>query len=324
MRKAAFRRNYCSAPQRWINALKPAELLRTMTENYADILRQIEHSPDLTKAAILAKLRSRLSLEEFGDLMFQMPMRDFPKISALLPSMASQETQILWTGNHGKALLDVSLTFVRSVAWQYKYLTGRPLDGVSMLDFGCGYGRLARLMYYYTDSKNLFGVDPWINSVQLCRESGLGENFRQSEYLPAALPLPATKFQFIYAFSVFTHLSRAAAAAAMNVCRRYIADDGVFLITVRPAAYWDVESVKQDIGDTAGLLASHRQEGFAFRPHDQFDKDGNVVPGDENSTYGDTSMTLDWIRDNFPDWRIRSVECPLADPFQDYVYLQPK
>ena len=185
-----------------------------------------------------------------------------------------------------------------------------------MLDFGCGYGRLARLMYYFTDPENLFGVDPWDRSIEICRADGLGENFRQSEYLPDSLPVLRTDFDFIYAFSVFTHLSRRAAERALDVCRRNIAADGVMLITIRPAEYWDLDASIHGLADTSQLRAAHRRTGFAFSPHHRSAVDGDV-------TYGDASMTIAWLADTFPRWRIKMVDRSLEDPYQIYVFLCP-
>jgi len=135
--------------------------------------------------------------------------------------MASAQVQNQWTGDNGLPLLRQSANFVRSAVFTFGRLTGRTLNGASILDYGCGYGRLSRLMYYFTDPQNLFGVDPWDQSIDICRQDGLGVNFLQSHYVPETLPLPRADFDLIFAFSVFTHLSLRSTSAAFNVCRRY-------------------------------------------------------------------------------------------------------
>jgi SAM-dependent methyltransferase len=289
-----------------------------MFEYVREALYEIEASistPSLK--AVLPRLRSRLGLDDFGELMWSMPLQEFPKLSQALPRMASTDVQTQWTGAHGLSLLRQSANFVRSATYNYTKLSGRLLDRASILDYGCGYGRLARLMYYFTDPENLFGVDPWDRSIEICHEDGLDANFRLSEYLPESLPLPRGNFDFIYAFSVFTHLSLRATWKALEVCRRYIASDGVMLITIRPIEYWDLDTSIHGLRDISPLHAAHREQGFAFSPHNRPAVDGDI-------TYGDTSMTFEWIEANFPQWRITTVDHSLEDAFQIYVFVQPR
>ena len=287
-----------------------------MLEHALEALVRIEAeirtpSPD----AVLPPLRRALGLDDFGELMISLPMAEFPMLSRALPPMASETIQNEWTGANGIALLRHSAAFVRTVAYSYTRLTRRPLDGARMLDYGCGYGRLARLMYYFTDPANLFGVDPWDRSIEICREAGLGANFLLSDYLPRSLPVPDIRFDLIYAFSVFTHLSPRAIAASLAACRRAIAADGVLVITVRPVEYWDAPLYAQQ--DMSALRATHRATGFAFAPHQRPPVDGDI-------TYGDTSMTAGWLAANFPDWEVVGTDRSLDDPYQIYVFLRPR
>lgn len=257
----------------------------------------------------------QLGLEDFGELLASMPDSTFPNLSRVLPRMASAEVQTKWTGTHGLSLLKQTSNFVRSAAYNFIRLTGRPLDGAQLLDFGCGYGRIARLMYYFTDPERFIGVDPWDRSIELCHQAGFGENFRRSDYLPKSLPVGDTKFDLIYAFSVFTHLSERATRQALDTLRYYVRDDGVLLITVRPIEYWAVSH--PDHGDMVAQMSRHRRYGFAFLPHNRERIDGDI-------TYGDTSMTPEWLVAEFPRWRLAGLDRSLDDPYQVYLFLQPR
>lgn len=288
-----------------------------MFEYARNFVRQVE--TDLTKLSLeyaLSLLRQGLGIDDFGELMLSMPNPEFPLLSRILPQMASAEIQMQWTGASGLYLLKQTCNFVRSAAYNFSRLTGRSLNAASILDYGCGYGRIARLMYYFTDPECLVGVDPWDRSIAICRDYGLGENFRQSDYLPRDLPVGEKSFDLIYALSVFTHLSSRATRLAMDVCRRYIAPDGVLLITIRPIEYWSLDTSVHHLSDTKALQEAHRIGGFAFSPHARDTVDGDV-------TYGDTSMTTEWIAANFPRWRIASLDRSLDDPYQLYVFLRP-
>jgi len=248
--------------------------------------------------------------------MISMPLHEFPQISQVLPRMASAEVQTEWTGNHGIPLLRQSCNFVRSAAYNFARLAGRPLDNAAILDYGCGYGRLARLMYYFTDPDKLFGIDPWDRSIEICHADGLGDHFRQSDYLPESLPVPRADFELIYAFSVFTHLSMRATMKAFETSRRYIAENGVLLITVRPVEYWNADpNIPRDLTPQLGI--AQQEHGFAFRPHQRPDVDGDV-------TYGDTGISIDWLEDRVPHWTVAAVDRSLDDPYQIYVFLRPR
>jgi SAM-dependent methyltransferase len=262
---------------------------------------------------ILTRLRP-LGLRDFGALFISLPNPNYPKLSAQLPRMASDQVQLNWTGNTGYPLFLQTHAFVDAVAAASLKYRNRPLNGARMLDFGCGYGRIARLMYYYSNYADVIGVDPWDESIRICREDGLGDNFIQSEYLPKTLPVNG-HFDFIYAFSVFTHTSERVTRTCLNTLIDYLAPGGLAVITIRPVDYWAKHNYDAATGNREVLVADHNARGFAFLPHDRAPIDGEVV-------YGDTSMTIDWLEAAVPSLKICGTERPRADPLQVYVYLQ--
>lgn len=263
---------------------------------------------------ILAFLRGRLSLDAFGLLLIGLPREDLPALSRLLPRMASDETQRNFTGNSGEVLLGQTVSFVRALAYNYAALRNRSLSGARIMDYGCGYGRITRMLYYFADPEAIWAMDPWDLAVGLCREAGMLGNLAQSDYLPRSLPAPEGAIDVMFAFSVFTHTSRNATDAALSALRRHIAPNGLLAITVRPPEYW---AANPDYAPQAAAYQDrHAAEGFAFAPHGR-----DTVEGE--ATYGDTSMTLDFIAHNYPDWRIEAVDWALADPYQRYVFLTP-
>ena len=74
--------------------------------------------------------------------------------------MPSDIIQTNWTGNHGTSLLSQTVAFVESLVTGYRELTGRSLETARVLDFGCGWGRIIRLLYKYVGYENIFAVDP--------------------------------------------------------------------------------------------------------------------------------------------------------------------
>lgn len=280
-----------------------------------DVINDAERSAD-SLATALPPLRRGLGLGDFGELMISMPTGQFPNLSRALPRMASAEVQNQWTGSNGLTLLHQSVDFVRSASFNYTAATGKTLNGASVLDYGCGYGRLARLMYYFTDPDRTFGVDPWDQSIAECEKAGLGSNFRLSDWLPKTLPVSGP-FDFVYAFSVFTHTSPRATLAALKACRRYVAPDGLMLITIRPVEYWRLDKTVHGLDDGSSMIKVHERNGFAFSPF------RHLAPVDGDLTYGNTSMTIGWIETNVPMWRVVAVDRSHHDAYQLYVALRP-
>jgi SAM-dependent methyltransferase len=280
------------------------------------ILSMIENelSTSSSRIDVIKKLR-RLTFTDFSLFLLSMPNTNYPKISSKLPKMADDDVQRSWTGASGITLLQQSMDFLRVATFGFAEINERGLKKSKILDFGCGYGRLARLFYYFVDEEMFYGVDPWDKSLEICFNDGLTKNLYQSDWLPTSLPFANVKFDLIYAFSVFTHLSERATYAALNTLNKYLTDDGVLLITIRPPEYWDLDAnaIKQHKSDF--LKATHENEGFAFLAHNSEQIEGDV-------TYGDTSIKLEWLSEKFPHFKIVKTDYSLSDPYQLYVFLQ--
>jgi SAM-dependent methyltransferase len=246
---------------------------------------------------------------------------EFDAVRSMLPEMPPEQIQKNWNGSSGYDLLLQSCAFMRTLECGINRFTGRSLDGSKILDFGCGWGRLLRLLYKFTPPENIYGCDPWAQSLEICDESGITANLALSDYLPTELPFPNAKFDFIYSYSVFTHLSEKAALAAVTACRKHIADDGCLVITVRPRSYWDVHPDSQNsLVDKAEMIASHDRNGFAFTPHAV----GTPATVDGEITYGDTSITLNYMAQNWKDWDVIGTDHFLQDQYQMLVFLRPR
>ncbi|HEY4357713.1 MAG TPA: class I SAM-dependent methyltransferase [Acidobacteriaceae bacterium] len=290
--------------------IKLFEFVHTTLQAIEDSLNETS-----TRADVFSQLRS-VGLGNFGLSLLSLPNPDFPKISALLPRMASEEIQINWTGCAGTELYKQTLGFVRSISENYAAITRRSLKDAQILDYGCGYGRITRLMYYFTSEENIYGVDPWDRSVGICHADGLTKNILLSDRLPSTLPVPDSPFDLIFAFSVFTHLSENGTLTCLNTIAKYIKPDGLVVITIRPVEYWDIDRYANELSLVEQQKSIHRRDGFSFLPH----HDSAVVDGEK--TYGDTSLTLDWLQRSLTSLKIVGMDASPSDPYQIYVFLQ--
>lgn len=260
----------------------------------------------------IPQLFKKIPLDVFGELLLDAPT-NYPNIKSFFPDMVSNEVQAKWTGSHGDSLLQTSLAFIKTMAYGYVTLTGKNIENAKVLDYGCGWGRLIRLLYKLTPIENIYGVDPWDKSIEECIRHRLKGNIKKSDWVPESLPF-TEKFNLIFAFSVFTHLSPNTASTALRTLSNYIEPDGILVITIRPKEYWQFHEGGKL---SAAMLKAHEETGYAFAPH----KNRWVVNGE--ITYGDASISLDYLRENFPNWRVAQIEQNKVDLYQTVVFLRP-
>jgi hypothetical protein len=270
----------------------------------------------LQSPAEMFELLRGLPLDLVGQTLMHLSPEYEGPLRGKLPRMGSEEVQKNWTGASGYHLLQQTTAFVRAVEGGYRRFTGRALEGAMMLDYGCGWGRILRLMYRFTAPENLYGCDPWDRSIEICKDDGIIANLAVSDYLPKKLPFPEAKFDVIYAFSVFTHLSERSAKTAIDACRKSIKDEGLLAITIRPLSYWDAHQESQGKVNREKMKSLHTESGFAFTPHQRASVDGDI-------TYGDTSISLDYIAKNWKGWEVVGQDWQLHDPYQIIVFLKP-
>jgi SAM-dependent methyltransferase len=99
----------------------------------------------------------------------------------------------------------------------------------SILDFGCGCGRVIRHLDFL-DKTNLFGTDYNIDLIRWCTLN-LGFAFFTTNQLQPPLNYQDCKFDFVYAFSVFTHLPEELQVAWRDEIWRCLKPEGFFLMT---------------------------------------------------------------------------------------------
>jgi 2-polyprenyl-3-methyl-5-hydroxy-6-metoxy-1,4-benzoquinol methylase len=257
----------------------------------------------------------RLSLSDFGWFLMAPPPQYSATLS-LFPSMASKEVQLNWTGDQGAQLLQQSLLFVKSIEAAFPRVVGRPLRNATMLDFGCGWGRLIRLMLWFSHPDKIFGVDAWERSLQVCADHRVPGTLAQCARVIENLPFEDQKFDLIYAFSVFTHLSEEAMMRAQSAIRQRIKPDGLFVITIRPVEYWLDHPIRNS-ERYAKTLERHHAQGFAFV------RGWGDIGSDPEDSYGDTSMSFEYLQKKWGSWQVCGYDHNFADNMQIIVFLKP-
>lgn len=289
-----------------------------MHQEIREILFELDSQVPLLNTKQLQKKFENVPLEVFGSIQVDRPP-EFPNLMNWLPKMPSADVQTSWTGNTDHTLLRQSISFTRLSVGKYHELVCKPMSESNILDFGCGWGRLIRLLYKYVPVENIYGVDPWDQSLAICHSCNLHGNLYLSDYIPRTLPTPTNlKFDFIQAFSVFTHLSEKVTKTAIETLRDHLTDEGILVLTIRPKEYWTFmlnRNPNFSSDKINQLLDEHDQKGFAFCPHDREKIEGEI-------TYGDTSISLEYIRNSFNGLEIAGIEWSETDILQMIVFLR--
>jgi SAM-dependent methyltransferase len=114
--------------------------------------------------------------------------------------------------------------------------TGRNLESFSsVLDFGCGCGRVMR-QWASVSGPCFVGSDYNSALVGWCQQNLTFAEFKRNELVPP-LPFREGEFDFVYALSVFTHLSEPLQHGWMDELARVIKPGGLLLFTTRGDAW---------------------------------------------------------------------------------------
>jgi SAM-dependent methyltransferase len=172
---------------------------------------------------------------------------------------------------------------------------GRPLDSFqSILDFGCGSGRVTRFFKPAARAARLFGCDIDRPAIEWCSKnlSDVGQ-FTVNPFEPPA-PYSDRCFDFIFVFSVFTHLPEAMQFAWLADLKRMLQPGGVLLATFHGTAYRSGVPATQedefrkhgfiytDKGKTDGLpdfyLTTHHSHEYIRERWSEFFEVSEIVP----------------------------------------------
>ena len=122
---------------------------------------------------------------------------------------------------------------------QYYKSFGKPVvESSRILDFGVGWGRIARFFLRDVPIENIYGVDVTPEFTKICRETFQSERFTTCQPHPPT-SLPDQHFDFIVGYSVFSHLSEEACMEWMKEFSRILAPGGIIAVTTRGRPFFD-------------------------------------------------------------------------------------
>jgi SAM-dependent methyltransferase len=160
--------------------------------------------------------------------------RENPVLRQILPTLPPEDVQLRFTGSAGDRTLQEAFSayslFKRIV---FEHL-GRSCT--SVLDFGCGWGRLIRFFLKDIDAANLWGIDCHPDVISLCRQTNHWCRFELVEPFPPTF-IASESFDVIYCYSVFSHLSEQAHDAWLAEFHRILKPGGIVIATTWPREF---------------------------------------------------------------------------------------
>ena len=211
------------------------------------------------------------------------------------PDTAIQRT---YTGADGQVLLRRTVDFVEKLVATVPALE---TDNWTGLDYGAGFGRIASLVTRLGHPSRLTCADAWNKSLDLCRNSGLSNPMLLLDARLASNSLPLGAFDFVYAYSIFTHFPEDVFLLNFAAVMQSLRSSGVFVFTLREEKFLNFLDRNGKLKATDGPLP---QDGFWF---------GNV----QSKDYGDSVASDAWIEANLAGQGIlKRLGSTTSEPFQ--------
>lgn len=116
-------------------------------------------------------------------------------------------------------------------------------DGMSIVDLGCGSGRIAKYIGKRMHDVEYLGIDVVPELLDYAR-SQTPEHFRFVLNHELAIPAPDNSADFLFAFSVFTHLLHEESIIYLDHARRVVRPGGLIVFTIlEMQASWPIFGV---------------------------------------------------------------------------------
>jgi SAM-dependent methyltransferase len=212
----------------------------------------------------------------------------------ILARWPAEDIQKQYTGNCGEPLLHRTLTFCKILKEECAIE-----PGMRVLDFGCGFGRIAAAIHELQPEVVLRLADAWQRSID-----NLDPLFKPWALLTPEKLDPTSfneRFDTIYSYSIFTHLSEDVFLQNLLCLRGTLNSQGRFYFTVRHEDFLDLYNGK---GGTTSKVEPDGFYHFSYKPQ---------------TSYGETIIGKTYLRARGLD--AQYLGC--VDSYQHLYMLRP-
>jgi len=239
-------------------------------------------------------------------------------LAAIVPGMPGASLQANFTGGTEDVTLREGFAAYRLFKSCYEKHIGEIASCRGILDFGCGWGRIARFFLRDVDPEKISGVDHSEAGIQACRATNKWSAFTLIDPDPPT-SLPAEAFDLIYLYSVFSHLPEEMHLALLREFERLLIPGGLLIATTRGREFiqyckslrddptlqsrpdWLKQSAKVFRDDTVTLAAYDRgsfcYEGFGVEGRWSFWGEACIPRGYVQARWPEFFDVLDYIDD---------------------------
>jgi len=215
----------------------------------------------------------------------------------VLPDFPPDSIQINTTGQAGVDTLKEAFVFYQDCTETFAAL-GRPISIENkLLDFGVGWGRIARFFLRELPLSNVYGVDVMSEFVDICKKTFNSDNFFVTTPFPPTTLLD-NSFDYVVGYSVFSHLSEKACKEWMQEFHRITKPGALIAVTTRGRPFFDYcESLK---GKGFGGYSDALSVMFAdfSEARNQYDR-GEFVHSNASGVTGGGAMTSEFYGETF-------------------------
>ena len=242
----------------------------------------------------------------------------FPPLELRQITAAPDLSEFLWTG-----LVDMD----RIMSLYEKVTVNEPVENPSILDFGCGCGRMVRFLSDYGPTGSIHACEVNPDHMKWCRDNLTSIQISQSEALPP-LPYIDQMFNMIYGLSVFTHLTEENATKWLAELKRVLKPNGILIVTI--SGYASLNTIKksvphQQMTNLKVEEVEHTIENFPTTPFVFFKYNKSAIDiAKAGSEYGITFIHPDYIYKNWASEGFKVLEIIPGGlrGWQDIVILQ--
>jgi len=180
------------------------------------------------------------------------------------PQFPDEDVQVLFTSHKWDAALDEAFSFYKKVKQSGGLYGIKVGSDTKYLDFGVGWGRIARMFLRDLNEKNIYGVDVTPEILETCKKIMPVGEYSLSEPR-GTLPYSDSYFDLVTAFSVFSHLSADSGLHWIGELHRVMKPGGIAVVTTLSNSFISLcreVASNPESSDWAKMMASYIYQSY--------------------------------------------------------------